>query len=57
MPPDRWVANISADGTTVTLEIADMQPTWCMEIRYSLAGADGTAVKGVVHNTIHQLSK
>lgn len=50
-------AKVSADGKTVTLEIADMQPTWCMEIRYSLAGADGTAVKGVVHNTIHQQSK
>ncbi len=50
-------AKVSADGKTVTLEIADMQPTWCMEIRYSLAGADGTTVKGVVHNTIHQMSK
>lgn len=50
-------AKISADGKTVTLEIADVQPTWCMEIRYTLAGSDGVAVQGVVHNTIHRLGE
>ena len=50
-------AKVSADGKTVTLEIADVQPTWCMEIRYTLAGADGAAVQGVVHNTIHRLGE
>ena len=50
-------AKVSADRKTVTLEIADMQPTWCMEIRYTLASTDGSAVQGVVHNTIHRLSE
>ncbi len=50
-------ARVAADGKTVTLEIADMQPTWCMEIRYTLVGADGAAVQGVVHNTIHRLGE
>ena len=49
-------AKVSKDGKTVTLEIADMRPTWCMEIRYHLATAAGTPVQGVVHNTIHRLS-
>ena len=48
---------LSADGKTVTLEIADMQPTWSMEIRYALTGSDGSVVRGVVHNTIHRLSE
>lgn len=48
---------VSADAKTVTLEIADVQPTWCMEIRYTLAGADGTTVQGIVHNTIHRLGE
>ena len=42
-------------GKTVTLEIADMQPTWCMEIRYSIQSPEGLNVQGVVHNTIHRL--
>lgn len=48
-------AKLSADGKTVTLEIAEIQPTWCMEIRYTLVGSDGSAVHGAVHNTIHRL--
>jgi len=50
-------ARVSADGKTVTLEIADMQPTWGMEIRYAIQSSDGLSVQGVVHNTIHRLSE
>jgi putative heme-binding domain-containing protein len=50
-------AQVSADGKTVTLAIADMKPTWCMEIRYTLSASDGAAVQGIVHNTIHRLSE
>ena len=50
-------AKESADGKTVTLEIADMQPTWCMEISYTLSAANGATVQGIVHNTIHRLSE
>jgi hypothetical protein len=38
------------------LDIADLKPTWCMEIKYAVKGADGEAVNGVVHNTVHQLA-
>jgi hypothetical protein len=48
-------AKVSADGKTVTLEIEAMKPTWCMEIKYSIKGADRESVQGVVHNTIHRL--
>lgn len=50
-------AKVSADGKTVTLEIADMQPTWCMEIRYTLSAANGEIVQGIVHNSIHRLTE
>jgi hypothetical protein len=48
-------ARLSADGKTVLVEIADLKSTWCMEIKYSIKGADGEAVKGIVHNTVHRL--
>jgi len=46
---------LADDGKTVTLEIADLKPTWGMEIKYSLKSAAGDAVSGVIHNTIHHL--
>jgi putative heme-binding domain-containing protein len=46
---------VSADGKTVFLEIADIKPTWSMEIRYSLQGVGGEPVEGTIHNTIHNL--
>jgi hypothetical protein len=48
-------ARVSPDARAVTLEIDRLAPTWCMEIRYSLRGADGVSVEGVIHNTIHRL--
>jgi hypothetical protein len=50
-------AELSPDGRTVRLEIPAIQPTWCMEIRYRLRGANGEPVDGVVHNTIHNLGE
>jgi putative heme-binding domain-containing protein len=50
-------AKLAADGKTVTLQIADMKPTWCMEIRYSVKSANGSVVEGVVHNTVHRLGE
>ena len=50
-------AKVSPDGKTVTLEIAGLAPTWCMEIRYAIRGADGAPVEGVVHNTVHRLGE
>ena len=49
-------AALSADGKTLTLDVADLRPTWCMEIKYVLHASTGTPVQGTIHNTIHELA-
>jgi hypothetical protein len=49
-------ARVSADGKAVTLQIEDLRPTPCMEIQYDVKAADGSVVKGTLHNTIHRLA-
>jgi putative heme-binding domain-containing protein len=49
-------AALSDDRTTLTLDVPDLQPTWCMEIRYALRTATGEPIEGVIHNTIHELA-
>lgn len=46
---------LSDDRKQLTLKIPDLAPTWCMEIKYALRSAEGREVRGVIHNTIHQL--
>lgn len=48
---------LTADAKTLTIDIADLRPTWCMEIVYSLRSAAGSPVQGTIHNTIHALGK
>ena len=48
-------ARHSDDRRTVTLDLLEIAPTWCMEIGYSLQGADGTPVQANIHNTVHRL--
>ena len=48
-------ATLSNDGRTVFLEIAEMQPTWCMEITYTIQGSGGETVSGKIDNTVHQM--
>ncbi|MCP4784750.1 MAG: heme-binding protein [Fuerstiella sp.] len=48
-------AELSADGHTVTLQIPELGPTWCMEIKCRLKSADGEAFERTIHNTIHRL--
>jgi putative heme-binding domain-containing protein len=43
---------LSDDGRTLSV-LADIEPTWCMEIRYSFQTADGEEINGVIHNTVH----
>ncbi len=50
-------ATVSKDGKSVQLEIPELKPTWGMEIKYRLKGADGRAVVGVIHNSIHEMEK
>jgi hypothetical protein len=49
-------AKLSADGRTLELDVPDVRPAWCMEIKYTLRAAGGRAVAGAIHNTIHQLA-
>jgi putative heme-binding domain-containing protein len=56
-PAKITAAKVSDDGKTVTLAIADMTTTWCMEIRYALRSAKGLPVHGTIHNTIHSLGE
>ena len=46
-------AQLSNDGRTVTLEIPELHPTWCMEVAYTVKGESGEPVEGIIHNTIH----
>jgi putative heme-binding domain-containing protein len=48
-------AKLSADRKSVTLDVEGLQPTWCMEIKYSIRSASGSAIEGKIHNTIHEL--
>jgi hypothetical protein len=48
---------LSADRKMVRLELPDLAPTWCMEIKYRVKGTDGRTVTGTIHNTIHALGK
>ncbi len=49
-------AKFSADSKTIVLDVADLQPTWCMEIKFAFRSATGTPVQGTIHNTIHELA-
>jgi len=48
-------AALGADKKSIFLNIPEILPTWCMEIKVNLRGADGAAFTRVLHNTIHQL--
>ncbi|MCE9561394.1 MAG: c-type cytochrome [Planctomycetes bacterium] len=50
-------ATVSSDGKTVRLDLPNLAPTWGMEIKYRVKGADGRAISGVIHNTIHTMEK
>lgn len=46
---------LSDDRKTLTVAVEGLQPTWCMEIKYTLQSANGKPFSGVIHNTIHAL--
>ncbi len=48
-------ADLSSDGRTVTLHIEGIAPTWCYEVRWNVADADGAPLEGRIHGTIHSL--
>jgi hypothetical protein len=46
-------ASLSADRQALTLELAELQPTWCMEIILNITTQDGRQVRRIIHNTVH----
>jgi hypothetical protein len=50
-------AKLLADGQTVELNVPDIKPTWCMEIKYELKTGEGKAISNRINNTIHNLAK
>ncbi|MBI4602520.1 MAG: c-type cytochrome [Planctomycetes bacterium] len=50
-------ARLAADGRTVVLEVPEIAPAWCLELRYSLRGAGGEPVRGTIPGTVHRLGE
>ena len=48
-------SKLSADGKTVTLEIADLKPVMQQSIRFNLKAADGTPIAQEIQHTIHAI--
>jgi hypothetical protein len=49
-------AALSADRRTLTLTIPGLRPTRGLELWYSVRGADGREVDGLLHGTVHRLA-
>jgi len=54
-PAQVTAAHLAADNKKVFLEMPDIAPTQCMEIKYFLRSPADDPVEGVIHNTIHHL--
>jgi putative heme-binding domain-containing protein len=50
-------ARLLADGKSVELSIAKLQPTWGMEIKYEIKSVDAKPIVGKIHNSIFRLAK
>ena len=48
-------ASLAKDQRTIQIKIPTLEPTWGMEIVCRLKTTDGTELRRVIHNTIHQL--
>jgi hypothetical protein len=48
-------ATLGADRKTVFIELAGLQPTWGMEMKCTLRGADGNEFTRDIHNTIYTM--
>lgn len=48
-------AHWSAEDREVILEVPDLIPTWCMEIKCDLRSPEGEPVHRIIHHTIHIL--
>ncbi|MCC5939204.1 MAG: c-type cytochrome [Lunatimonas sp.] len=50
-------AELMEDGKTLKLYLPEIQPTWVMEIDFTLLNDRGSEVKGLIQNTIHTLGE
>ncbi len=48
---------VGKDGKSVMIVLPEIEPTWCMEIRYRLRSDHDKAFDGVIHNTIYHLGE
>jgi methionine-rich copper-binding protein CopC len=44
---------VLSDGRSVTIGIEDFSPTMCYELSWDVPAADGSAVRGRIHGTVH----
>lgn len=49
-------ASLEADNRTVKLDIPDLAPTQCYELKVNLRGRDGEEISRSLHGTIHHLA-
>lgn len=50
-------ATLSADATTIRLTIPDLRPTWGIELKMNLRGADGGPIQRRLHGTVHTIGE
>ena len=50
-------AKLLPDGKTVSLSIPNIEPTWGMEISYTIKTESGQPFTGKIHNSIFRLAK
>jgi hypothetical protein len=50
-------ANLGPDARTVTIEIPELVPTQCYELKLRLAGKSGEVIERSLHGTIHLLGR
>jgi len=48
-------ATLATDRKSVFLELPDIRPTWCMEIKCAFARRGCSTVERRIHNTVHHL--
>ena len=46
-------AQAAEHGRQVVLRVPDFAATWCYALEWQTTAADGAAVKGVLHGTLH----
>ena len=50
-------SQLAGDGSSVLLELDNLEPTWVMEIKYRLKTTKGRLVEGALQNTIHRIPR